>query len=181
MNLKFSIIPILVLCLVCAGAASGHRPAVSERFDRVHGTDSGDTNIEILNVKHTPDEPKDTDIIEISCDVNAEGSTISSVEITICKGDTCYLPEAMTDLGGGKYSYTTGPYEAGTDVSYEITVKDSEDNSQSTEKLHILIQDSGINGEDDDDDDDDSPGFEVLGLIGTGVILATMAYWRRRR
>jgi hypothetical protein len=135
--------------------------------------------LEISNLRHSPHDPLDTDTIRFSCEVFTNDAAIQSVTITICEDDVCNLPETMIDEGGGTYSFTGGPYTAGTDVSYDIEATDINDNSVKSQKIHLTIYDSGTEPPPDDDvdddvssdDDDDGGGIPLWAILLAVVVV----------
>jgi hypothetical protein len=110
------------------------------------GNGNGDDSpvLNITQIKHEPAEPTETDDVVVTVKVDADND-ITSILISFCDVGTgiCSLAEEMTLVTGtdDTYTYTlaAGTFSSGTEVSYHVTVTDSESNNDE-EEINFTVQ-----------------------------------------
>ena len=131
------IIIILISSILIAGCVFEEEK--EKKKDDGNGDDgdgNGDDNpvLNITEIKHEPAEPTETDDVVVTAKVKADND-ITSILISFCdvSSGVCTLAEEMTLVTGTedtyKYTLAAGNYSSGTEVSYHVTVTDSESNN----------------------------------------------------
>ena len=105
---------------------------------------NGSPVLNITEIKHEPASPSETDDVVVTVKIDADNDIIS-ILISFCdvSSGICTLGDEMTLVTGTEDTYTytlaAGTYSSGTEVSYHVTVSDSEGNNDD-EEISFTIQ-----------------------------------------
>jgi hypothetical protein len=140
-----AILLVLISSIFVAGCVFQEEEKKEKKTNGDNEPDNGDEN-EVLNIteiSHEPSNPTETDDVIVTVKIEADYE-IESVLISFCdvSSGICTLGDEMTVVTGTEdtYNFTlaAGNYKSGTDVSYHVTVTDSEDNNDAEEKTFTI-------------------------------------------
>jgi thiol-disulfide isomerase/thioredoxin len=138
---------------------------------------------EIYQISQEPRNPREGETVLVTAEMIVYDTRISSVQLTCCIGEECKPPTDMLPSGELIYEYEMGPFTAGDEIVYEVTVKDDQGNEVTSQEYSFTVQ--SPEGKEDDksadtgENENQSPS-PLLAVLPISLILLLLISKRRR-